>query len=376
MAASPSLQDILGWVALTKAVNAIKDGIPNPFPPWLFTVRAMDRVIGNTVKFNRIYGTRQTARVIKYGAAPRHRELQKEELIEAKFLSLGEERIFDPLILTLLRDYERYDNSQKAMRLVANNVQTMGTLFGNARILAVSNSLSLGNIYVDKDGNLLPTSSGATETYSQQIPAGNIGTVLDAAGVGIFGATGGGSWAVNSTDIPLQLRRLQEFAAQTHGYEPVIALYGKNVPSYMTQNDYVLDYLARNPTMQTEWLKDNTIPDGLFGFTWVPVWKASYTKDDNSTKVSLWPANGVTFIPGESDAAAFWSMFEGSMEVPTTINVLSDAIAALNSLRTVFGGYGYGQVSTKPVAVSAIMGDTFFPAMKIPEAVYPADVVA
>ncbi len=373
--ASKSYNDLLGWVALTRAVNAVKDGCPNPFPPWLFTVAAGDRVLGNSVKFHRIYGTRKTARVVKYGAPPRHRELQQEELVEAKFIHVGEERIFDPLILALLRDYESYDNANKAKRLVANNVQTMGTLFGNARIVSVATSLAYGAVYVDAQGNLLPTSSGAAETYSQQISSNNIGTVLDSSSVGIFGATGGGSWANSGTDIPLQLRRLQEHASLQHGYEPTIALYGKNIPSYLTQNDYVLDYLARNPSMQTTWLKDNTIPDGLFGMTWVPTWKSSFTKDDD-TKVSLWPADRVTFMPGQADAGSYWSLFEGSYEVPTTIDLLSDAAAALRSLKTVYGAFGYGVVSHKPVAVSTIMYDTFFPAVKLPDTLYLADCVA
>lgn len=375
--ASKSLQDILGWVALTKAVNAVKDGVPNPFPPFLFTVKGEDKIIGNSVKFNRTYGMRKAARVIRYGAAPRHRELQQEELIEAKFISFGEERIYDPLVLQVLRNYENFDNGQMAKQLVANNVKTQGTLFGNARIVSVASSLAYGNIYADSDGNLLPTSSGAHAdwTFSQNIPAANIGTILDGASAGIFGATGGGSWALNTTDIPLQLSRLDEHAAQEHGYEPKIALYGKNIKSYLIQNDYVLDYMARNPTMQTQWLKDNTIPDGLFGYTWVPVWKASFTKDDG-TKVSLWPSNGITFLPAEADAGAYWSMFEGSNLVPTTIDIITDAMSALNSCEIVYGPYGYSQINHKPISMSNVMGDTFFPAIKIPEAVYIADVVA
>lgn len=372
---SKALQDILGWVALTRAVNAVKDGVPNPLPPFLLKVNGDDQVIGNSVKFNRIYGTRKTARVTRYGAPPRHRELEQEELVEVKFLHLGEERMFEPNVLSMLRDYESYENAQKAKRLVANNVKTMGTLFGNARIVAAITTLARGSIYVDASGNLLPTSSGASETYSQQISANNIGTIVDSASANIFGASGGGSWANPSTDIPLQLRRLAEHAALQHGYEPKIAMYGKNVPSYLTQNDYVLDYLARNPSMQNTWLKDNTIPDGLFGLTWVPAWKASYTKDDG-TKTSLWPSDGVTFIPGEEDTAAWWSMFEGSYEVPTTLNIVADAMAAMNSTKTVFGAFGYAQVMARPVTICTVMGDTFFPAVKLPDVIYIADVVS
>lgn len=375
MAGSKAIQDILGWVALTKAVNAVKDSVPNPFPSWLFSVKGEDRVVGNSVKFNRTYGTRKTARVIGYGAPPRHRELQQEDLAEAKFLHFGEERVFDPLILQTLRDYDSYDNANMAKRLVANNVQTLGTLMANARIVAVATTLAKGAIYTDSSGNLLPTSSGASFTYSQQIPAANIGTCLDLAGSNIFGATGLGSWAANTTNIPLQLRKLQQTAAGTHGYVPRVALYGMNVVEYLSQNDYVLDFLARTPGMQSVGLKDNTIPDGLFGFKWVPAWEASFTKDDG-TKTTLWPADGVTFLPDQGDAGAFWSMFEGSYQVPTNINLQTDAVAALNSLKQVFGAFGYGFVTHRPVQAGMICGDTFMPVVKLVDVCYLADVVA
>jgi len=372
---SKALNDVLGWVALTKAVNVIKDGIPNPFPSWLFSVKGEDRILGNSVKYNRTYGTRKAARVVRENAPPRHRELQQEELVEAKFVTFGEEMIFDPQILMTLRDYESYDNADRAKRLVANNLQVLGTLFGNARIVAVATTLARGAIYVDSDGNLLPTSSGASLTFSQQIHANNIGTIVDGDGNNIFGASGGGSWAVNSTNIPLQLRRLQKHASMQHGYKPTVALYGMKIAEYLSQNDYVLDYMARTPAFQSQGLKDMSIPNGLLGFEWIPVWDASYTKDDG-TKVSLWPDDGVTFLPGQSDAPAFWSLFEGSTQVPTNVNVHTDAMAALNSMKTVYGAYGYGLVNQRPAFnVSAMAGDRFLPAIKLPDVVYLANCV-
>lgn len=374
---SLSLQDILGWVALTKAVNAVKDGVPNPFPKYLFTVKGDDKIIGDSVKFNRTYGMRKTARVVKYGAPPRHRELQKEELKEAKFVSFSEERIFNPYQLQVLRNYDDFQNGQMARQMVANNIKTLGTLFGNARIVAVATTLARGFIWADSNGNLLPTSSGASadNTFDQGIPANNIGTIVDSAGSNIFGATGQGSWANSNTNIPDQLSRLMELAAQQHGYEPKIALYDKAIKSYMVDNDYVRDFLARNPTMNAQWLNDNTIPDGLFGLTWIPVSKANFEKDDG-TKVSLWPDNRITFLPGEEDMNAIWSMFEGSNLIPSSLDIQADAMGALKSMEQVYGPFGYAQMTIKPVSLSMVMGDTFLPAAKLPEAFYLADVVA
>lgn len=372
--ANNSIQDILGWVALTDAVNAVKDGVPNPFPKWLFTVKSEDKIIGNSVKFNRYYGTKKTARVVEYGAPAPERALQRQELVEAKFISFREKKTLDPLVLQTLRNYENYDNARMAKQLVANEVKTLGTLFGNARIVAVATTLALGNIYVDSSGNLLPTSSGSSKTFSQQIASDHIGTILDTSSVGIFGATGGGSWANPSTNIPLQITRLKKLAAMTHGYKPKIALYGENVLGYMSTNDYLIDLLAREGYSRQQLMEDNTIPNGILGMEWIPAYEASYEKDDG-TKTSLWDADGVTFLPGQDDAPNFWSMFEGSNFVPTTIDVQTDAMAALNSAQQVFGGYGYARMTDDPIAVHAIMGDCVLPAVRLPDTVYIANVV-
>lgn len=369
-----ALNDFLGWVALTKAVEAIKDGVPNPFPKSLFTVKADDRFIGPSVKFSRTYGTRQTAKVIKWGSPTVHVPMQDEELAEMKCISFGETRVLDPYILTVLRDYESFENAMMGKRLVANNVKTLGTKMANSRIVAVATTLAYGNIYTDSSGNLLPSSSGASFTYSHQIPAANIGTIVDGTG-NIFGATGGGTWATSTVDIPAQLRRLQKWAAMSHGYTPRIALYGENIPSYFAKNDYVKDYLAREGAMRGQYLRDNTIPDGLFGFKWIPVWESSFTKADG-TKSSIWPATGVTFLPGEDDMGQCWGMMEGSNPIPTTINIATTAEAALSSFKNVHGVYGYSQITVQPPGVAMTVGDTFWPAVKLPSTIYIADCVS
>src|SRR5262245_29323936 len=141
---SKALQDVLGWVALTKAIQAVKDGIPNPFPPFLFNVRPEDRIVGDSVKFNQMFGQRKAAKTARYGGAPHERALQREDLREAKFLHFLEKITFPPLILQTLRDYESYDNADKAKRFVANQLRVFGTLFSNSRVVAVATTLNKG----------------------------------------------------------------------------------------------------------------------------------------------------------------------------------------------------------------------------------------
>ena len=80
------------------------------------------------------------------------------------------------------------------------------------------------------------------------------------------------------------------------GYPLKYAFYGLNVPSYMTQNNYVIDYLARNPKFAQKFLEQAEIPDGLFGFTWVPVYTAFY-EDASNTNQTFFSSDAVIFTP-------------------------------------------------------------------------------
>jgi hypothetical protein len=375
--ASKGIQDILGWVALTKAVNAVKDGVPNPFPPWLMTVAAENKIIGNSVKAGRLYGQRQVRphRPVRRPAPPPRD--QQEELNEFKFITFSEERTFDPYVLQTLRDYDSYDNARPRQAARRQQHQDARHPVRQRPPRVARDHARLRQRLRRQRRQPAPDQLRRGQHLRPQHPVGQHRHRHDDtnSNAGIFGATGQGSWLLNGTNIPQQLTTLEEVAAADHGYEPEVALYGKAVRGAMIQNDFVLDFLARNPTMQNEWLKDKTIPDGLFGFTWVPVNKASYTKDDG-TKVKLWPTNGVTFLPGQADAPQVWTPFEGSNLIPTTIDIVPDAMAALSGLETVHGAAGYSVVSHKPVSLSVVMVDTFWWGIRVPEAIYIADVVA
>jgi len=353
-----SLQQVLGYLTLTGAVQTTTSGIPQPLPEAF--MKATKKAEGNKSRYTRVTGERRVARIAKYGSPARERGLKDVGEVDIKLIHTFEQQRFDPLVMKQLRSKDAF-TQDLALDEVSRQVREFKRLFENLRIGATFSALRYGAIYYDADGNLLPTSSGAIETHDFNVSANNKDQLN-----GIISA----SWALNSTNIPLQLRNLKKRAAKLTGLPIKYALYGENIPTYMTQNDYVLDYLARNPTQNADFLQSNEIGT-LFGLTWVPVYEAFF-EDADGTNQDLWSADGVTFTPEVSEA--WWDVIEGSYEVPTTVNVMNDAEAAMRSMSTVYGQFGFGTVGYNPPAVTGFYGDTFIPALKNPDAVYLADV--
>ena len=352
----------MGYTALTGLIQATTSGIPNPLPEkFMSTTRD---VIGDAGRYTRVTGQRRTARLGKYGASALRRELKDVGSVDVKLMHTFEEQPIPPLVMQALRNYENYEVQKMGMQEVARQVKEFTQLFVNLRIATIMQVLANGILYFDGSGNLLPSSSGAVETISFQMNANNQNQLN-----GIIAA----SWATASTNIPLHLRNLKKRAAQLTGYELKYAFYGVNLPTYFTTNDYVLDYLSRNPTWSNKYLESEhgEIPDGLFGLTWIPVYN-SFFEDSTGTNQEIVGVDKVIFTPDVS--SDWWEVMQGSYLVPTSINITTDAGAAMNSLKQVYGMFGYGLAGHNPVTVNTFYGDTFLPVIRNPDVVFQADV--
>ncbi len=355
---SKSLQEILGYLTLTGTIQATTP-VPNPFPPALF--KETKKCIGPKGRYTRVTAERRPSRLSKYGAASREADLRDVGEVDAKLLHTIEGQPLDPLIMTQLRSKNAYEQDI-AIDEVKRQVMEFKRKFDVLEIIAVAQVLRNGILYWDAKGNILPTSAGAKESHDFQLNADNKNQLN-----GIITQ----SWANPSTDIPLQLRNLRKRSRRLTGQKLKYAFYGENVPSYLTTNSFVLDFMARNDKMNPEWLADGEIPSNLFGFTWVPVYEAFY-EDTAGVNQDLWDADAVVFAPEISEE--WWDWLVGSYEVPTTLTIHTDATAAMQSLTTVFGKFAYGTVTVDPIGVKTIQGNTFLPALKLPDAIFSADV--
>ena len=356
---SKTIEQILGYVALTGVIKAVTTGIPDVLPKAFQTIKK--QVPGIAGRYTQITGTRQTATISMYGSPARKRALRDIASKDVKLLHSFENITMAPLLLQTLRNYDNYDMQNLGIQEVDRQQSEFRAYFDNLRLSCQYSMLSLGHVYYDGDGNLLPTSSGAVVDVDFQIPANNQNQLN-----GIITA----SWALANTDIPAQLRALRLRAAQLTGYPLKYAFYGLNVPSYMTQNNYVIDYLARNPNFAQKFLEQAEIPDGLFGFTWVPVYTAFY-EDASNTNQTFFSSDAVIFTP-EIDSTVY-ELMEGSFMVPTSFNASANMASALGSLKQVYGMGSFAVPTMNPPTCEMYFFDQQLPVWKVPNSMFQAD---
>ena len=353
-----SLQDLLGYTTLTGIIQATTPGVPDVIPPSFFA--NPKPVVLDQGRYTQVFGNRQTARLAQYGAPARNRQLAEVDIVDVKLMHSIEVLQIDPRTMSGLREKDTY-KQDTAFEEVKRQVAYFRDYFSNLRKSVLASALVNGSVWFDGDGNLLPSSSGAVETISYNVPANNQNQLN-----GIIAQ----SWANFSADIPSQIRKLKQQAAINTGYPLKYAFYGKNVPSYLTANNYVQDYMARNQVRQNEFLESAELPN-LFGLTWMPLYEFFFEDNSNNKQVVIGD-DQVIFTPEVDNR--WYDFLEGTYPVPTTINIQTDAVTALDSCKYVNGLFAYGYTTLAPVGVNMIMGDTMLPTIKLAKAIYQATV--
>jgi len=358
-----SLNQILGHVPLTKALRT-NSAVPNPFPEQLFTVAAENRVSGDRAQFIQISSDRRTAQSVPYGAPSKSRTLLEIGEKPMRMLHIFENIRIDMNMLLQLRSFDQYAQD-KGRDWLNHQLVEAGRRVGNSELVATSTVLRFGEIYRDIDGNVLPTSSGAQDTFSFNVPATHQTTIN-----GIVSA----SWALSTTDIPGQLRALHQYNAQEHGPRLKTMLYGINLPNYLMQNDHVQAHLVRNPSMNEKFLGTGEIPEGLFGFNWIPVYEA-FISNDAGTNTELWDDDLCVALPdvSQADNMDWWGMFEGSFMVPRKIDIARDGLAIQGNFEETFGKFSYASSELDPPGATIRYGHTFLPGLRNPKAIYQID---
>jgi len=356
-----SVHDILSFTPLTEAVEVVKTGIPQVLPSEFWTTT--EQISGNTARMIEFSGTRRTARVSPYGAPAKQAEkvsLQDRAVI---LLSSREEQPFRDELLKILREWDDYKPQQAfAMKEIAHQGEQYRQRFENLEIAAALQTVAKGLLYFDGEGNLLPTSSGAVLTVDQGVPANNKNQLN-----GIIGTT----WSNTAAPIANDLFNLRARAVQTTGYPLKYAIYGKNIPGYMTANASLQGFWARNAVYNQQYLEKNLVPEKFLDFVWVPANEAFY-EDESGTVQTIFPDDGITFTPEINKAT--YTCYRGSEMVPTQFGPVADAVAALKSLTEVFGRGRYAKLKDNPVEILDIAFTHFLHRLKVPAAYFMADV--
>jgi hypothetical protein len=363
------LNQIIGFMPLTETLKATSSAVPNPFPDEFFTVNPKNRFMGDVAEMVRITGERRTAQLAKRGAPATRRNLRDVGSQDVRMLMVYETITIDPIQLQNLRSFESY-TQDKGIDWLSYQMDEAAHRVKNTEVISVATTLLNGAIYFDGLGNLLPSSSGAVETYSFNVPANNQNQLN-----GIISA----SWANHSTDIPNQIRALRQQATQTTGIMFNKVLYGKNVPSYITQNDFCQPYLARMGDMRDKFLHTGEIPNGLFDLEWSPVYTTFYERSDPAnigTNQLIWNDDACVFVPevNQADKMSWYAMYQGSFSVPRSIEVKATGMAALENFEIVYGPFAYAGTKIDPPSVNIFYGSIWLGGIRNPGAIWQSIV--
>lgn len=199
-----------------------------------------------------------------------------------------------------------------------------------------------GNIYVNEQGKILESSSGAYWTIDNQISSGhltNLGGIISA------------NWSTTSTDIPLQLDGIIDLA-ETDNVE---------TPRYIFMNRKNKGWLRENTKIQAKFSGIDRLDQALAGDTfelegWTFIFSsAKYTAADGSTAPYI-PLDKVAIIPEVGD----WFLNGQGIEyVPSDMFRSQDAQSLLNSLVPTYGAFGYSQLAANPVKIQSFFGVNF-----------------
>lgn len=353
MATNASIQELLNFTPLTKAVKLVASGIPNTLDSKFFSIT--EPVLGDRAKNFQFRGNRKLARKLPYGAPPRQREMLPLELDNIRLLHFSEKLVANQILLTILQQYEKYDAQPNAEMELDRQSEEFGVTFQNTRIASVNSLIINGKLWFDVDGYLQSTSSGADLEVDYGVPAGNRGDVS-----GIITAP----WSTATTDIELQVRNIQKKVIQATGYPIENAWYGVNIPSYVARNTGFQFYLARNPGFNQNYINNpGSIPDGTLGIKrWTPVQNMFY-EDISGTVVEQQLGDQITFGPDIN--AQTYTMYEGSYRVPKSFQPVADLQAALANTELVYGMFRFAHF-LMPMNIEFTQGDTFLPKIKNP----------
>ena len=212
------LEQLLGYVALGKPIEKVKNGIPDPLPE--FSAIKGTPALADKKRFMTYRGTRQTARRTEYDAPHLRGTNTPVGEVDVVCITAKELLPIPGSTLLKLRSLDKYQ-ADMGKDWLAITTRNFTTRFDNLRKAQRWMMLANGTTYFDGDGNLLPTSSGAKLTIDISIPATHKNQ-----GNGIIDLP----WSNTQANIPLHIQKLQQQQAFQTGFDIEIALYGQKIP--------------------------------------------------------------------------------------------------------------------------------------------------
>ena len=363
-----TLQEILGAENLIGLINSKIGGVPDDMIPDAF-MRPTRNFSGDIATWLQADTTRKVARQVHYGS-PSKKVNDIPGISERTSKAIHSFENIDHE-MSVLMNLKSTDGNGARQRLGMQEIARQTTEFKrrgtNLRTAAVTSALANAKINFDSAGNLLsPTASGAL-TVDFGTPAGNrdqlnvdgSGDIIDVA------------WSLVGTPIHTQIAQLRKAARHLTGYPIRHAFYGENIPDFLFNNTVLKEFINRSERLRDA-ASEGEIASPFLRLQWHAM-NESFFEDKDGNIVEMFGVDTVVFTPEPSPD--WWEMQQGSFPVPNDLGaVSSDALAAVANVTEAFGMFSYAKIKTDPTTIEQFAGDTFLPMIKVPKAIFIADV--
>lgn len=351
---------------MTGVIKTVTSGLPNFLPPSFLT--PTKTVVGNTGSYLKVTGERRNAKATQYGGPARMRSQQGMTEVGVTLIHAFEQQNHNPLILQNLLGVNGEPAQNFAIQEIDRQTVEFKTLFSNLRQSTVYSALANGKIYLDQDGTLLYSSTGAVNTIDYSVPSTRLTSGTHDASNTVIGVP----WTSSTADIIGGLTTAKKCQLQDGKAPLAHAFYGQNITSSVLTNTKAKELINQNPGLATQVYNTGEIPNGFCGLQWHPVYSA-YGLDSSDAATSWFGADALVLTP-EPDPS-WYQFIEGTYMVPNDVGaVTSDAVAAAAQyLQQVSGMFSYAKVSHNPVTVEQYAGDTFLPVISDGSAIWILD---
>jgi hypothetical protein len=340
---------------------AIRRGVPRTLPAELFTPSA-SKPSTDQVEYIQYSGNRQGAQLVARLSPAKAQNMPGATRKYATALNTKEKLTVDVTFLDALKSSNPMIQ-QNARREIVKRMADFSVRAEITRTNIVTSIFATGKIWADKDGNVLPSSSGATLTIDFGVPTGNQLT-KDGSG----STYNIGDWSSAATDIRGAVKGLRKANIKANNYPLTTILYGQNVPQYLAANTTLQQYFARQQAFRDAISMTGEIADGTLGFKWRPV-ELSYMVDAAGAPQEWFGANFLGVMPDVSDD--WYEFVEGGNLVPRGIASPGMSIDDMIGMVDVVNGrYSYAEMTTDPVSVNQIIGDSAIGILKVPGTYY------
>lgn len=301
--------------------------------------------------------TRTAAPLNKPYATARQLALQgKSKKAGAMFHSFNSFTL-SPEVFQGLMDPESSAIQRIARREINDQMEHFSRMHQLQKELVLAKILTTGVVYIDANGQILESSSGAVETCSFGIDANHQGTANGLAQ----------PFDDPHTDIESMFEDIRDQARAESAPPPEVCICNSDLKRLIRRNVNFRYFAAQN--VAGERVLYGELVEGLFGMDWIFI-DSQYT-DAGGSNAKMIPDEKLILVPKSND----WiQAVAGLTLVPTKIEIQNSIDQLVASTSEVYGPFSYAKAEHNPLRLDVYAGDAYGYIVREPNAIWQLDV--